>query len=66
MNTKPIVSSGSVYKAVKATPAYNNFIAVLKQEEATLRDIYESEPASEYNRGRLKGVQYIINQLEGA
>ena len=53
-------------KAIKRSPAFNQFILALKAEEQDLRDIYEAQEASEYNRGMLRGVQHVIKQLEGA
>jgi len=38
----------------------------LREEEAVLREMYETQPAGEYNRGRLHGVQHVIRTIEGA
>lgn len=54
-----------ITKALKLDPLYKKFMELLRHEEASLRLTYESQPASEYNRGKLNGVQFVINNLLG-
>ena len=53
------------YRNIKSSPSYGEYLTVLKSEEEKLRTIYETQPASEYNRGRLNGLQLVISEIEG-
>lgn len=47
----------------KSSPSYGEYRQF--SEEEKLRTIYETQPASEYNRGRLNGLQLVISEIEG-
>ena len=51
---------------IKHSTVGTALLEILREEEAVLREMYETQPAGEYNRGRLHGVQHVIRTIEGS
>ena len=52
-----------IVAALRSDPNFNSFRDVLAADIVRLRESYEANPASEYNRGMLNGVKAVLDTL---
>ena len=63
-NASPQRSAKELWVSLSRGPMFNEFVDLLRTQHAALQNIYETQPASEFNRGKVLALRGVISFLQ--